>query len=160
MSAIMEQIRTEGLRSDIPDFRTGDTITVKVKVTEGNKVRIQAFKGVVIQRRNGGIAETVTVRKISGNVAVERIFPLQSPNIDSILVDRKGSVHQSRIYTPPSLTHATHRAIMDEEGNACGPVRAWLKNKSQPVWHETNYLFLYTWHSFDSNCSIRPSLTR
>ena len=98
MSAIMEQIRTEGLRSDIPDFRTGDTITVKVKVTEGNKVRIQAFKGVVIQRRNGGIAETVTVRKISGNVAVERIFPIQSPNIDSILVDRKGSVHQSRIF--------------------------------------------------------------
>ena len=98
MSAIIEQLDREGLRTDIPDFRAGDTVTVNVKVKEGNKVRIQAFKGVVIQRRNSGIQETATVRKMSGQVAVERIFPLHSPVIDSIILDRKGKVRQGRIF--------------------------------------------------------------
>ena len=98
MTAIMEELAKEGLRTDIPDFRTGDTITVSVKVKEGNKVRIQAFKGVVIQRRNSGIQESVTVRKMSGQVAVERIFPVNSPVIESIKVDRTGKVRQGRIF--------------------------------------------------------------
>lgn len=98
MSAILDKLQFDNLRTDIPDFRTGDSITVNVKVTEGNKVRIQAFKGVVIQRRNSGVSETFTVRKMSGNVGVERIFALQSPNIDSIVVDRTGKVNQSRIF--------------------------------------------------------------
>ncbi len=98
MSGILEKLKFENLSSDIPAFRTGDTVTVNVKVTEGNKVRIQAFKGVVIQRRNSGVSETFTVRKMSGNVGVERIFALHSPNIDSIKIDRTGKVHQSRIF--------------------------------------------------------------
>jgi len=98
MSAILDKLKFENLRSDLPEFRTGDTITVNVKVTEGNKVRIQAFKGVVIQRRNSGVSETVTVRKMSSNVGVERIFAIQSPNIDSITMDRTGKVKQSRIF--------------------------------------------------------------
>ncbi len=98
MSAIIEKLDQEGLRTDIPDFRSGDTITVNVRVKEGNKVRIQAFKGVVIQRRNGGIKETCTVRKMSGQVAVERIFPIHSPIVDAIIVERKGLVRRARIF--------------------------------------------------------------
>lgn len=98
MSVVLDKLKFDNLRTDIPDFRTGDSITVNVKVTEGNKVRIQAFKGVVIQRRNSGVSETFTVRKMSGNVGVERIFALHSPNIDTIKVDRTGKVHQSRIF--------------------------------------------------------------
>lgn len=96
--ANIEEINREGMTTDIPDFRTGDTITVNVKVIEGNKERIQAFKGVVIQRKNAGIAQTVTVRKMSGNVAVERVFPINSPRIASIVIDKTGKVSQSRIF--------------------------------------------------------------
>ena len=98
MSNIIEEIDKGSLKSDVPEFRTGDTITVNFKVKEGNKERIQQFKGVVIQRRNGGLQETITVRKMSGQVGVERIFPVHSPRIDSIIVERKGKVRQSRIF--------------------------------------------------------------
>lgn len=98
MAINIEQLEHEGINKTLPDFRTGDTITVNVKVIEGNKERLQAFKGVVIQRRSKGIGETVTVRKMSGNIAVERIFPLHSPRVESIKVERKGKVHQSRIF--------------------------------------------------------------
>ena len=87
MSVTIEQINQENLKTDIPEFKSGDTITVNVRIQEGGKTRIQAYKGVVIQRRNSGIAETVTVRKISGQVSVERIFPLHSPIVDSIEVE-------------------------------------------------------------------------
>ena len=83
---------------NIEDFRAGDTVTVNVKVIEGTKERIQPFKGVVIQKKNTGISATLTVRKMSGSVAVERIFPLHSPRIDSIVLDRPGKVRQARIY--------------------------------------------------------------
>ncbi len=98
MSVTIEQINRENLKSDVPEFNAGDTITVNVKVQEGNKTRIQAYKGVVIQRRNSGISETVTVRKMSGQVGVERIFPLHSPIVDSIIVERHGKVRQGRIF--------------------------------------------------------------
>jgi large subunit ribosomal protein L19 len=98
MSAIMEQLARENLKTDIPDFRAGDTITVSIRVIEGNKERVQSFKGVVIQRKNSGIHESVTVRKMSGQVAVERIFPIHSPVIESIILDRKGKVRQGRIF--------------------------------------------------------------
>jgi large subunit ribosomal protein L19 len=99
MADILSQLENEGCRTDLPEFRTGDTVTVNVKVIEGNnKERIQAFKGIVIQRKNHGIAANVTVRKMSGNIAVERIFPIHSPSVASIEVNRKGQVRQSRIF--------------------------------------------------------------
>ena len=98
MSLNIEAIHNEHVKTDLPEFRAGDTITVNVKVIEGTKERIQPFKGVVIQQKNTGISKTVTVRKRSGAVAVERVFPVNSPRIDSIVIDRNGKVRQSRIY--------------------------------------------------------------
>ena len=81
-----------------PDFKAGDTITVHYKIKEGNKERIQQFRGVVLQRRGSGIGETFTVRKLSGNIGVERIFPLASPFIEQIDVNKIGHVRRSRIF--------------------------------------------------------------
>ena len=85
-------------KRDIPDFKAGDTITVYYKIIEGNKERIQQYQGVVLQRKGSGIAQTFTVRKISNGVGVERIFPLYSPKIDKINVDKRGIVRRSRIF--------------------------------------------------------------
>lgn len=82
----------------LPDFKAGDTITVKYKIVEGNKERIQNFQGVVLQRRGSGNTETFTVRKISGNTGVERIFPIASPFIDDIIVNKRGVVRRARIF--------------------------------------------------------------
>jgi large subunit ribosomal protein L19 len=88
----------ELLRSDIPEFRPGDTVRVSVKVREGDKERIQAFEGVCIRRKGGGISETFTVRKVSNGVGVERIFPLHSPAIVAIDRVREGRVRRAKIY--------------------------------------------------------------
>ncbi len=85
-------------KKEYPAFKAGDTITVHYKIREGNKERIQPFQGVVIQRRGNGATETFTVRKISGNVGVERIFPLCSPSIDKIDLNRRGVVRRARIF--------------------------------------------------------------
>ncbi len=98
MSLNIEAIQQENTKSGLAAVRTGDTVTVNVKVIEGTKERIQPFTGVVIQQKGTGISETVTVRKMSGSVAVERIFPVHSPRIDSIVVDRAGKVRQARIF--------------------------------------------------------------
>ena len=87
-----------------PEFKSGDTITLHYKIKEGNKERIQQFKGVVIQRRGSGITETFTVRKMSGNVGVERILPLNSPFIDKIEINKKGSVRRARLFYLRGLT--------------------------------------------------------
>jgi large subunit ribosomal protein L19 len=87
-----------------PEFGAGDTITVHYKIREGNKERIQQFRGVVLQRRGSGIAETFTVRKLSGNIGVERIFPLASPFIDKIDINKKGHVRRARIFYLRRLT--------------------------------------------------------
>ena len=84
--------------SELPSFKSGDTITVYYKIKEANKERIQHFQGVVLQRRNTGANETFTIRKMSGGVGVERIFPLASPFIDKIEVNKHGSVRRSRIF--------------------------------------------------------------
>lgn len=81
-----------------PDFSAGDTITVSYKIKEGNKERIQSFQGTVIQRRGSGVTETFTVRKISNGTGVERIFPISSPFIEKIKVDKQGSVRRARIF--------------------------------------------------------------
>jgi large subunit ribosomal protein L19 len=86
------------LRTDLPEFKAGDRVTVHYKIKEGAKERIQLFQGDVIQRRNGGIDETFTVRKISNGIGVERIFPMHSPFIDKIEVNRKGRVRRARIF--------------------------------------------------------------
>jgi large subunit ribosomal protein L19 len=83
---------------EIPDFRSGDNISVHYKIIEGNKERIQIFKGDVIQRNGSGLTQTFTVRKISNNVGVERIFPLFSPNIDKIEVNKHGHVRRAKIF--------------------------------------------------------------
>jgi len=92
------------LKREFPRFNSGDTVTVSYKIVEGNKERIQQFKGVVIQRKGAGISATFTVRKMSGNVGVERIFPVESPFIDKVEVNKKGRVRRARIYYVRELT--------------------------------------------------------
>jgi large subunit ribosomal protein L19 len=86
------------LRSDIPDFRPGDTVKVHVRVVEGNRERVQVFQGVVIRRQNGGLRETFTVRKISFGVGVERTFPLHSPSISKLELVSRGAVRRAKLY--------------------------------------------------------------
>ena len=92
-----------------PEFDAGDTITVYYKIKEGNKERVQFFKGVVIQRRGSGTTETFTIRKISGNVGVERIFPTNSPLIDKIELNKRGKVRRARIFYLRKLTGKSAR---------------------------------------------------
>ena len=94
----IEQLGKEMMRLDLPDFAAGDTVTVSVKIKEGEKERIQAFKGVVISKRKGLANATFTVRKVSYGIGVERIFPLHSPIIDKIEIVSRGRVRQSKIY--------------------------------------------------------------
>ena len=84
--------------NNLPDFKSGDTITISYKIKEGAKERIQQFQGVVLQRKGSGITGTFTVRKMSGNIGVERIFPAASPSIDNIVVNKRGVVRRARIF--------------------------------------------------------------
>ncbi|OGP82255.1 MAG: 50S ribosomal protein L19 [Deltaproteobacteria bacterium RBG_16_58_17] len=102
MNAI-EMLEKEQMRGDIPDFRTGDTVKVFVRIVEGQKQRIQAFEGVVIRRRKGDVRSSFTVRKVSYGIGVERTFPLHSPSIDRIEVVTRGKVRRSRLYYLRSL---------------------------------------------------------
>lgn len=96
---IIKEIQNELVEmKDFPKFGAGDTVTVSYKIKEGNKERIQQYQGVVLQRRGSGATETFTVRKMSGNVGVERIFPIASPFIDEIVINKKGSVRRARIF--------------------------------------------------------------
>ncbi|HOI50044.1 MAG TPA: 50S ribosomal protein L19 [Prolixibacteraceae bacterium] len=91
-------------RNELAKFNSGDTVTVNYKIREGNKERIQSYRGVVIQVKGTGQTKTFTVRKMSGNIGVERIFPLFSPFIDSVEVNKRGSVRRKRLYYLRSLT--------------------------------------------------------
>ena len=97
-SRFLEDIAREGLKADIPAFAPGDTVRVMVRVREGEKERLQAFEGICIARRGGGVNETFTVRKISAGVGVERIFPLHAPSIAEIGLTRKGRVRRAKLY--------------------------------------------------------------
>lgn len=97
MQELIYNLTKDQLRTDIPDFRPGDTVRVHAKVVEGNRERIQVFEGVVLKRQNGGIHETFTVRKVSYGVGVERTFPLHSPRIDKIEVTRRGKVRRAKL---------------------------------------------------------------
>jgi len=94
----MREIRREGLKANVTAFDPGDTVRVMVRVREGEKERLQAFEGVCIARRGGGMDETFTVRKISAGVGVERIFPLHSPAIAEVALVRKGRVRRAKLY--------------------------------------------------------------
>ena len=95
---IIDIIEQEGLRTYLPDFNIGDNVKVYVKVVEGTRERLQAFEGTVIAKKNGGIRETFTVRRLSFGVGVERTFPLHSPKIDHIEITRKGKVRRAKLY--------------------------------------------------------------
>jgi large subunit ribosomal protein L19 len=98
MMDIVHQASKDQLRTDLPEFRVGDTIKVHYKIKEGSKERIQIFQGIVIQKRGMQISTTFTVRKISNGIAVERIFPLHSPHIDKIEVVRYGRVRRAKLF--------------------------------------------------------------
>ncbi|NVK03914.1 MAG: 50S ribosomal protein L19 [Flavobacteriia bacterium] len=85
-------------RNDLPDFAAGDTITVYYQIKEGEKTRTQFFRGVVLQRRGAGVTETFTIRKMSGNIGVERIFPINVPSIEKIEINKRGKVRRARIF--------------------------------------------------------------
>lgn len=95
---IIEQLEQEQLKQDIPDFAPGDTVVVQVRVTEGNRERLQAFEGVVIGKRNRGLHSAFTVRKMSHGEGVERVFQTHSPTIASIQVKRRGDVRRAKLY--------------------------------------------------------------
>jgi len=95
---IVETMRATGLRDDLPDFKIGDTVTVAVRIREGDKTRIQNFIGAVIARQGTGLEATITVRKMSGGVAVERIFPVQSPIVESIAIKKRGRIRRAKLY--------------------------------------------------------------
>lgn len=103
MEQIIRDIAKEQLKTDLPDFRPGDTVRVHAKVVEGTRERIQIFEGVVIRRKGSGISETFTVRKLSYGVGVERTFPVHSPRVDKIEVARKGKVRRAKLYYLRSL---------------------------------------------------------
>jgi large subunit ribosomal protein L19 len=98
MSAVLEAIEKQQMRADIPDFRPGDTLNVHVKVVEGEKTRVQVFKGIVIAMHRGRSRSTFTVRKVTAGIGVERIFPLHSPHIERIEVVKQGRVRRAKLY--------------------------------------------------------------
>lgn len=98
MHTLVQEIEKAAMRSDVPAFRPGDTLKVHVRVTEGNRTRVQIFQGVVIRRQGGGARETFTVRKVSYSVGVERTFPLNSPSIDKIEIVTRGDVRRAKLY--------------------------------------------------------------
>ena len=98
MKGLIEAIEKENLKETVPAFNVGDTVKVSVKVVEGTRERLQAFEGVVIAKKNGGIRETFTVRRLSYGVGVERTFPVHSPKIADITVIRKGKVRRAKLY--------------------------------------------------------------
>ncbi len=98
MSDLLQELEKEQLRDDVLDFAPGDTVRVLYKVREGAKERVQVFEGVCIGRRGGGTGETFTVRKISGGVGVERVFPLHAPTVGGVEVVRRGRVRRAKLY--------------------------------------------------------------
>jgi large subunit ribosomal protein L19 len=117
---IVESIKNRQLIEDIPDFNVGDTIRFRVKVVEGNKERFQPFQGTVIQKRGSGGQETFTVRKMSSNIGVERIFPLHSPNLSDFQVVSRGRVRRAKLFYLRQLSGKKARIASRREYTAGG----------------------------------------
>ena len=98
MSDLLRELEREQIRSDLPEFAPGDTVRVLYRVREGEKERIQAFEGICIGRRGGGVGETFMVRKISSGIGVERIFPLNAPTVKGVEVVRRGRVRRAKLF--------------------------------------------------------------
>lgn len=98
MSKVIESIEKEYMKADVPQFNVGDTVKVFVKVVEGNRERLQAFEGIVIARKNGGVRETFTVRRVSFGIGIERTFQLHSPRVDRVELVRHGKVRRAKLY--------------------------------------------------------------
>lgn len=98
MNTAISDLTKDQIKTDLPEFAVGDTVVVNVKVTEGARERIQAFEGIVIAKKGGGISETFTVRRLSHGVGVERVFPLHSPKIAGIKVAKRGNVRRAKLY--------------------------------------------------------------
>lgn len=98
MNELIREIEKENMKKEIPDFRVGDTVRVYVKVIEGNRERLQAFEGLVIAKRHGGVRETFTVRRLSYGIGIERTFPVHSPKLDRIEVIRRGKVRRAKLF--------------------------------------------------------------
>lgn len=114
---IIKEIQNELVETkNFPQFGAGDTVIVSYKIKEGNKERIQQYQGVVIQRNGAGATETFTVRKISNSIGVERIFPINSPNIDKVEVNSRGAVRRAKLFYLRSLTGKKAR-IKEKRGN-------------------------------------------
>lgn len=94
---LVDKVTKSQIRTDLPEFRVGDTVRVNVRIVEGKRERIQAFEGIVMAIQGSGVSKTFTVRKISGGVGVERIFPFNSPKVDSVVVVRKGKVRRAKL---------------------------------------------------------------
>ena len=116
--AIINSIEAEQMKKDLPEFGLGDTVRVQVKVVEGDKERLQAFQGIVLQRRGNGISATFTVRKVSAGIGVERIFPLHAPTVASIEVIRKGAVRRAKLFYLRGLTGRASKVQQRKEAVA------------------------------------------
>ena len=95
---LIDSVRLDGMKQDLPEFQIGDTVVLHVRIQEGNKTRVQAFEGVVIARQGSGIEESVTVRKLSSGVAVERVFPIHSPSLESVVLRKQGRVRRAKLF--------------------------------------------------------------
>ena len=117
MADLLKFVKDEfGTKKEFPEFGAGDTITVYYEIKEGEKTRTQFFKGVVIQRRGSGNTETFTIRKMSGSIGVERIFPVNSPNIDKLEVNSRGAVRRAKLFYLRGLTGKKAR-IKEKRGS-------------------------------------------
>jgi large subunit ribosomal protein L19 len=130
MNKIIEGLEKDAMKNKFPEFAPGDTVRVFVKIKEGDKERLQAFEGVVIARKHGGVRETFTVRKISYGVGVERVFPLHSPRLDRIEVVARGHVRRAKLYYLRDLSgkaariKPSKRSLVTAMGGAAAPAAA------------------------------------
>ncbi|MFH1860390.1 MAG: 50S ribosomal protein L19 [bacterium] len=115
MNEIISKITEGQLKKDIPEFGSGDTVKVQLKITEGNKERLQDFVGIVIRRRGAGIQKSFTVRRVSFGVGMEKVFPLHSPSIEKIEIQRRGKVRRARLYYLRQLSGKAARIKEDRQ---------------------------------------------
>ena len=128
MNGLIDKIESQYLKKDIPHIQIGDTVRVHTKIKEGEKERIQVFEGIVIRWKKGGLRSTITVRKISHGVGVERIFPLHTPTIDKIEVKSHGQVRRARLYY---LRDLSGKAARIKERGGAGTAAASSKKEKE-----------------------------